>query len=71
MRGSFYPKQTKGTSLKVTEDLCVMAMKNDAKFEKKLTCRFKTDMRNLTNFDASTQISKKCALSWAPFEQSI
>ena len=48
-----------------------MAMKNDAKFEKKLTCRFKTDMRNLTNFDASIQISKKCALSWAPFEQSI
>ena len=48
-----------------------MAMKNDAKFEKELTCRFKTDMRILTNFDASTQMSQKCAPSWAPFEQSI
>ena len=26
-----------------------MTMKNDAKFEEKLTCRFKIDMRNLTN----------------------
>ena len=26
-------------------------MKNDAKFEEELTCHFKTDMRNLTNFD--------------------
>ena len=26
-------------------------MKNDAKFEEELTCRFKIDMRNLTNFD--------------------
>ena len=58
-------------SLKSTVELCVMAMKNDAKFEKELTCRFKTDMRNLTNFDASTQMSQKCAPSWAPFEQSI
>ena len=28
-------------------------MKNDAKFEEELTCRFKTDMRNLTDFDPS------------------
>ena len=26
-----------------------MTMKNDAKFEKELTCQFKIDMRNLTN----------------------
>ena len=26
-----------------------MTMKNDSKFEEKLTCLFKTDMRNLTN----------------------
>ena len=32
-------------SLKFTEELCVMRMKNDAKFEADLTCRFKTDMR--------------------------
>ena len=39
-----------------------MAMKNDAKFEAKLTCRFKIDMRILTDFDPSTQKSKKFAL---------
>ena len=37
-------------SLTFTEELlCVMTMKNDAKFEEKLTCRFKIDMGNLTN----------------------
>ena len=29
-----------------------MTMKNDAKFEEELTCQFKIDMRNLTNFDS-------------------
>ena len=49
-------------SLKFTEELCVMTMKNDAKFEEELTCQFKIDMRNLTNFDSSTQKSQKFAL---------
>ena len=49
-------------SLTFTEDLCVMAMKNKEKFEEELTCPFKTDMRNLTNFDPSTQKSKIIAL---------
>ena len=31
-----------------------MRMKNDAKFEEDSTCQFKTDMRNLTNFDPTT-----------------
>ena len=31
-----------------------MIMKNDAKLEETLSCRFKIDMRNLTNFAAST-----------------
>ena len=35
-----------------------MTMKNDAKFEEVLTCHFKIDMRNLTNFDLSAQKSK-------------
>ena len=35
-----------------------MIMKNDAKFEEDLTCQFKIDFRNLTNFDPSTQKSK-------------
>ena len=50
-------------NLKLTGELCVMAMKNDTKFEVELTCRFKIDMRNLTNFDPSTRkISKICTL---------
>ena len=39
-----------------------MTMKNDAKFEEELTCRFKTDMRNLMNFDPSTRKSPKFAI---------
>ena len=39
-----------------------MAMKSDTKIEEELTCHFKIDMRNLTNFDSSTQKSKKIAL---------
>ena len=39
-----------------------MTVKNDAKFEKELTCQFKTDMTNLTNFHLNTQKSQKFAL---------
>ena len=39
-----------------------MTKKNDAKFEKELTCRFKIDMRNLQIFDLSTQKSQIFAL---------
>ena len=35
-----------------------MTPKNDTKFEKELTCCFKIDMRNLINFDPSTQKSQ-------------
>ena len=49
-------------SLKFTEELYVMTIKNDGKFEEELTCRFKLDMRNLTNFDLSTQKSQTFAL---------
>ena len=45
-------------SLKFTEKLCVMTMKNDAKIEEELTCNFKIDMSNFTNFAPSTQKSK-------------
>ena len=30
-------------------------MKNDAKFEEELTCRFKIDMGNLTDFDQALE----------------
>ena len=49
-------------TLKFTEKLCVMTMKNDTKIEEELTCRFKIDMRNFTNFDPSTRKSKKFVL---------
>ena len=43
-------------NLKFTEELCVMTMNNNAKFEGKLTFHFKTN-RNLTNSDSSTRKS--------------
>ena len=49
-------------SLKFTEELCVMRTKNNAKFKEDLTCQFKIDMKNLTNFDLTTRISQKCEL---------
>ena len=39
-----------------------MTTKNDSKFEEGLTCRFKIDLRNLTNCDTSTQKCQKFAL---------
>ena len=46
----------------LTGELCVMAMKNYVKFQEELTCQFKIDLRNLTNFDPSTQKSQESAL---------
>ena len=39
-----------------------MTLKNNEKSEEELTCRFKTDTRNLTNFDLRTQNSQKFTL---------
>ena len=58
-------------SLKFTEELCVMTIKNDAKFEKEFNYCFKTDMGNLTNFDLSTRKRQKLALWLVHFMQSI
>ena len=44
-------------SLKFTVELDVKTMKIDARFDGELTCQFKIDMRNLTNFDLSKQNS--------------
>ena len=38
-----------------------MTMKDDSKFDEELICQLKIDMRNLTNFDPSTQKSQKLA----------
>ena len=50
--GTLY-ESTECISLKFTEELCVMPIKNDATFEEEWTCRFKINIRNLTNFDLS------------------
>ena len=47
---------------KFTRKICVMTMKNDAKFEIELTYHFKIDIKNLTNFDLIAQKSKNFAL---------
>ena len=37
---------------------------NDTKIEEELTCRFKIDIRNFTNFDPSTRKSKNFYFNW-------
>ena len=49
-------------TLKFTEELCLMTMKNNGKFVEELSFPFKTDMKNLRNFDSSSQKSKKIAV---------
>ena len=39
---------------KSTEELCLMTLKSDVKFEEKLTLGSKNDMRNLVNFNVSS-----------------
>ena len=45
-------------SQKITEELFVMTLNSDAKFEEESTCHCKNDMRNLENFHASTRKSQ-------------
>ena len=66
--GKFFPEHSKlgfcwdpliqawkSMSLKSTGEVSPMTMKNYAKFEEELTCYFKVDMTNLTNFFMSTR----------------
>ena len=39
-----------------------MTLKNDEKSEEELTCCFKIDIRNLTNYDSRTRKSQKFTL---------
>ena len=57
-----FVQSRKCVSLKFTEELFVITMKNDTKIEEELTSRFKIDMRNLTNFAWSIRKSPKFAL---------
>ena len=45
--------------LKKYRGVCLVALKIDTKFEGKLTCAFRNDMKNLTNFHQSTIESLK------------
>ena len=49
-------------SLNSTEELYVMTMKNDAKFEEESARRFENGIRNLTNFDLRTRKSQRFSL---------
>ena len=52
---SFYPKY-KIYELKIYRGvLCCDSEEYDTKFEKKVTCQFKIDMKNLTNSDPSAR----------------
>ena len=56
-------------SYKLTEELQVMTLKNDEKSDEELTCPFKIDIRNFTNFDPRTRKShQKCTFQWAAFD---
>ena len=59
---NLFVQSRKCTSLKFIEEVCLVTMKNDAKFEEELTCHLKIGMRNLTNFDSNIRRSKKFAL---------
>ena len=66
LMGLFYPKQ-KMQELKMQggvmcDHIYYVTMKDVTKFEEELTCEFKIDMINLTNFDPSTQKSQKFTL---------
>ena len=58
--------KVENVSVKLTEELCIMAVNNDVKFEEELTSRFKIDIRNLMNFDPSIWMSQEYSLWWAP-----
>ena len=42
-------------SAKSTQELSLVTLKSGAKFKEKLTCGFKCDMKNLLNFNLTTQ----------------
>ena len=66
--GSFHLKQ-KIHELNINRG--ATTLKKYEKSEEELTCRFKIDIRNLTNVDSRTQKSQKFTLYWAAFDLSI
>ena len=58
-------------SLKLTEELCVIKIKNDAKFEEKLTYGFEIDMTYLTNLTQVIESVKRLNFNSKFFDKSI
>ena len=56
LMGSICPEHM--FSQKISEELCIMTLKGDAKFKGKLICGLKKDTRNLVNFNASSRKSE-------------
>ena len=57
-------------SQKSIEDICVITLKNDAKFEEELTSALKNNMWNLVIFDSTLESLKTCTLMgyfWAKY----
>ena len=52
---------------KSTEELCVITLKNDPKFEEELTCALKNDVRNLGNFDVTLKICTLMEFFWPKY----
>ena len=50
--------------LEISEELCGMTLKDDAKFKGKLTCGLKIGFRNLVNFHSSSQKSGNLYFDW-------
>ena len=64
----FWPKYIMFELKRSIEELCLIALNINAKFEKKkLICDFKNDMRNLKNFDQRTFESLKIGLLMGSF----
>ena len=57
-----FVKSWKCMTLKFTEELCVMTMKNDTKIEEELTCRFKIDLRKILT--QGLKSLKKLCFNW-------
>ena len=55
-------KYIKFQGKKRAEELCIITLKNDAKFEEELTCGLKNDTRNLANIDPTFKSLKICTL---------
>ena len=53
LMGCFWTKYIMFELKKSIEELCLTALNTDVKFEEKMTCAFKNDMRNLAHFHQS------------------